>query len=113
VSRYHSLPIAQKRAEALARVREPAVTCPDCDMQVMPVDLHVHLESRCPGRREPGPSARWVDGRDALVRLVPKATLHYWVAQGFVRVRGARMDREYLLRDLALKVSQWRGFRRR
>jgi hypothetical protein len=57
MSDYHKLPIAQKRAEALARAREPAVTCPDCDTQVMPADLLAHLRDRCPGQRDPGPGA--------------------------------------------------------
>lgn len=82
-------------------------------MQVMPADLIAHRDQRCAGRPEPGAGAKWVNARDAIVRSVPKATLSYWVAQGFVRARGARMDREYLLRDLAQKVAARRGFRRR
>ena len=113
VSSYQKLSIADKRALDLSRVREPSVSCPQCDMQVMPVDLIAHLADRCSGQREPGPSAKWVDARDAIVRGVPKATLSYWVERGFVRARGDRMDRQYLLRDLALKVAQRNGFHRR
>lgn len=112
MSRYHDLPIAQKRSEALARVREPSVTCPSCDTQLMPADLLAHLEHRCSGPREPGPGAKWVNWREAR-SIVPARTLVRWVERGFVRVRGGRGDREYLHRDLATRVSQMRGFRRR
>lgn len=113
MSDYHKLPIAQKRAEALARVREPAVTCPDCDMQVMPVDLIGHLEQRCPGQRDPGPSAKWLTHREVMALGIPRATLTRWVQGGEVRAVGDVQDRKYLLRDLALKVAQRRGSRRR
>ena len=111
-SGYNKLPIAEKRALDLARVREPAVTCPSCDTQVMPVDLLVHQEQRCPGPREPGNGAKWITWREAK-SLVPERTLVRWVERGAVRFRGGRGDRQYLYRDLALRVSQLRGFRRR
>ena len=110
---YRKLSIADKNRLALSRARDAAVRCRNCDMQVMPADLVAHLEQRCAGRPEPGPGAKWVSARDAIVRRVPKATLSYWAKQGFVRTRGSRMDREYLLGDLAQRVSIWRGFRRR
>lgn len=110
---YQKLPIAEKRALDLSRVREPSVSCPSCDTHVMPADLPAHVEQRCTGLREPGPGAKWVSSRDAIVRNVPKQTRDYWVKRGFVRIRGGRMDREYLLRDLALRVAQRNGFRRR
>lgn len=113
MSRYHQLPIAQKRAESIARVREPAVTCPDCDTQVMTVDLHEHHVSRCPGRREPGPGSKWVTYREALAFGVPKRTLVRWVRRGHVRVKGGRGDRLYLLRDLTTRIVQQRASRRR
>lgn len=112
MSRYHRLPIAQKRAENIARVREPAVTCPICDTQVMPADLLGHMAERCQGPRDPGPGAKWVSWREARA-LVPKQTLLRWVDRGFVRFTGERQDRRYLYRDLAVKVAQRRGFRRR
>lgn len=111
-SSYQRLPIAQKRAQNLDRVREPAVTCPSCDTQVMPADLLAHIEQRCAGPREPGPGAKWVNWREARA-IVPERTLVRWVERGFIRVRGERGERQYLHRDLATRVSQMRGFRRR
>lgn len=113
MARYHQLSIAEKRAENLARVREPAVTCPDCDMQVMPVDLLAHLEQRCQGRREPGPGAKWLTFREVMALGVPRATLAKWTRAGYVRFVGEVQDRKYLLRDLAIKVTQLRVSRRR
>jgi hypothetical protein len=109
---YHLLSAPEKRMESLARVREPAVTCPTCDMQVMPDDLLAHMDVRCPGPRDPGPGARWINWRQAR-ELAPAMSLIRWVERGFVRTRGDRGDRQYLHRDLALKVAQLRGFRRR
>lgn len=114
MSRYHRLPIAQKRAEGLARAREPAVTCPTCDTQVMPADLLAHIEQRCPGPREPGPGAKWLTWREATaISGVTAMRLSRWANNGLVRFQGGRQDRKYLLRDLALRVAGVRGFRRR
>lgn len=113
VTTYRRMPIAQKRMEALARAREPSVTCPTCDTQVMSADLLTHLDERCPGRRDPGPGAKWVGFREALALGVPRATLSFWANSGQVRFLGERQDRRYLHRDLALKIAQRRGFRRR
>ena len=112
MSRYHQLSIAEKRAENLSRVREPSVTCPQCDTQVMPADLLAHLEQRCAGPREPGPGAKWINWQEASA-IVPKRTLVRWIDRGYVRVRGERGDRQYLHRDLAMRVSQMMGSRRR
>lgn len=112
-SRYHLMSAAEKRAGSLATVREPAVTCPSCDTQLMPTDLLAHLEQRCAGPREPGPGAKWVTGREACALGVPQQTLSFWARSGEVRFVGERMDRKYLHRDLALKIAQRRGFRRR
>lgn len=113
MSDYHKLPIAQKRMQNIARVREPAVSCPDCDTQVMPADLLQHLQERCAGPRDPGPSAKWVTWAEARKMGVPKQTLSRWASSGLVRSIGGRMDRKYLHRDLALKIAQRRGFHRR
>jgi hypothetical protein len=110
---YHRLPIAEKRALAIGAQREPAVTCPTCDTQVMPADLLAHMEQRCAGPREPGPGARWVTWREALAMGVPAMTLSRWASAGHVRFMGERQDRRYLLRDLAQKIAQRNGFRRR
>jgi len=113
-SSYQKLSLADKRALDLSRVREPSLPCPrGCGMSLMAVDLLAHLKERCSGPPDPGPTAKWVSARDAIVRGVPKGTLSYWVERGFVRARGPRMDREYLLRDLALRIGQRNGFRRR
>lgn len=110
---YHLLSIGEKQVQATARVREPAVTCPDCDTQVTTVDLLAHLADRCPGPRTPGPSAKWVSWREAIAMGVGRQSLTRWVQAGFVRFVGERLDRKYLHRDLALKIAQQMGFRRR
>lgn len=110
---YQRLPIAEKRALDLSRARQPAVTCPDCDLQVMPVDLLNHLRDRCGGLRPPGPADKWVSFREALALGVPRGTLSRWVDAGLVRVMGAVQDRRYLHRDLALRVARRKGFHRR
>lgn len=110
---YQKLSIADKRALDLSRARDAAVRCPHCDMQVMPTDLVAHIDKRCAGRPEPGPGAKWVTWAEALAMGVPRVTMHRWVERGFVRFTGDRQDRKYLLRDLALKIAQRRGFRRR
>lgn len=111
---YQKLSITQKRALDLARVREASVPCPgECGMQLMPADLLSHLEQRCTGRAEPAPSSKWIPHREVMAMGVPRVTLSRWVERGFVRVTGERQDRKYLYRDLAVKVAQRRGFRRR
>lgn len=113
MSEYHKLPIAQKRAIAIDRAREPAVTCPDCDTQVMPTDLIAHVKTRCAGPRDPGPGAKWLTHREVVALGVPKQTLKDWVDTKKVRYRGDRGDRVYLLRDLAQQVTRPHGNRRR
>lgn len=114
MSRYHRMSIAEKGAEALARVREPSVACPSCDTQVMPADLLAHVEERCEGPREPGPGAKWINWREAMaVNGVTPMRLSRWARNGHVRFVGERQDRKYLYRDLAMKVAQQKGFRRR
>ncbi len=111
-SRYNRLPLAAKRAEDLAHVREPAIACPGCDTKVMPVDLIAHLDERCGGPRDPSPLSLWVNWRAAL-GVVPERTLLRWVDRGRVRFKGGRGDRLYLFRDLAQHVAQRRVNRRR
>lgn len=110
---YGSLTFAEKRARDLSRAREPSVTCPSCDYQVMPVDLLVHLEERCEGPRDPGPGAKWVTWREALKLGVRKTTFARWVRGGRVRYKGAPHDRLYLLRDLILRIAQGKANRPR
>lgn len=109
---YQRLSLKEKRELDLSRVRERPIACQGCDAQVMPEDLLGHMQ-RCGGPGEPGPRDKWVDARHPLVRGVPEQTRSYWVKRGFVRVRGGRMDREYLLRDLAKRIAFRNGFRRR
>ena len=111
---YRRLPIADKRKLDLARARDAAVRCQQCEMSVMPVDLGAHLEQRCAGRPEPGPGAKWVTWREALAMGgVTPMRLSRWARSGQVRFVGERQDRKYLLRDLALRIAQAMGFRRR
>lgn len=114
MSDYHRMPIARKRAEALARMREPARTCPGgCGMQVTAADLLAHLEQRCTGQAEPGPGSKWVNHREALALGVARMTLSDWVRAGRVRVRGERGDRLYLHGDLVERIAEQRLRRRR
>ena len=110
---YHLLSIREKQAASLATAREPAVSCPTCDTQVTPTDLPAHVRERCTGPREPGPGARWIGWREGMALGVPATTLSFWARTGQVRYLGGRMDRRYLLRDLAVKIAQRHGFRRR
>lgn len=112
LSRYHRMSAVQKRTEALSAAREPAVACPSCDTQVMPTDLLAHGE-RCTGPRAPVPGSKWVTWREARALGVLPGTLSKWIERGHVRFLGERQDRRYLLRDLALRISVSRGFRRR
>ena len=74
---YRSLTKAEKEAEIYGRIREPAMSCPACEVQVMPSDMPRHLE-RCQGRREPHPMSRWI-GRSEAMRLgVSRQLLRYW-----------------------------------
>jgi hypothetical protein len=106
---YHRMSIVEKRNKALATAREPSVTCPQCDTQVMPVDLLAHLRERCSGPRDPGPGAQWLTWGEALEMLklanIPPVAMSRWVNRLEIRFRGERGDRLYLLRDLVLKVA--------
>jgi hypothetical protein len=110
---YHRLPIAQKRELALGKSREASVVCPSCETHTTAVDLLEHLRARCTGRRDPHPSSAWVSWRAALALGVLRGTLSKWVKTGQVRCIGDVQDRRYLLRDLAMKIAQRNGFRRR
>jgi hypothetical protein len=124
MSDYHRLPIAQKRTEALARAREPSISCPACDTHVTTADLIAHLEQRRPGRRHPGPGARWINWREAVAiirRAVPSLSepaAMMRLSRLFrpdrlgaivVRSRGAPGDRQYLHFDLVKHVAQQGG----
>jgi len=110
---YHRLPLAEKQAVVLETLREPAVACPACDTQVLPGDLLVHVAKRCDGPREPGPRSTWITWRAAIDAGVPARSLKFWVRRGAVRTTGARGDRRYLLRDVAMRVAVSRYKRRR
>jgi hypothetical protein len=112
VSDYHKLPIAQKRAQALAGVREGAIACPSCDTQVMPADMTSHLE-RCSGPRDPGVGSKWITWQEALAMGASARSVIRWRQRGWIRTRGGRGDRQYLLRDLVKRVALRRSERRR
>ena len=113
MSSYHRMSIAEKRAVSLASVRESPESCPNgCGTTLMPADMLTHLDQRCTGPRAPGPGAKWITWREAK-RIVPERTLVRWIERGAIRYQGGRGDRKYLYRDLAVRVSQLRGFRRR
>lgn len=110
---YHRLPIAEKRAVGLARIREQPRSCPRCGTLLMTADLLAHLDYRCSGPREPGPGSRWLTWRAAITLGVKRQTLANWVANGLVRVVGERMDRRYLEADLVYVIAIDRVLRRR
>lgn len=116
---YHRLSIAGKQAAAREQLAEPPVSCPgDCGTRLMPADLLGHLAERCPGATEPGPAAKWIplSEAQAVASDVPRSTLTFWARSGDVRTRGGvgrRRDRQYLLRDLALRVAIRRIAQRR
>jgi DNA modification methylase len=54
-SRYHRLSLAEKQTLHRECMREPAVVCPICETQTTAADLLEHIETRCPGPRDPNP----------------------------------------------------------
>jgi hypothetical protein len=100
-----------KREYARDLLREPPVTCPDCEVQTTPIDLPAHRAKRCPGRRDPPPGARWIPWRETRWVGVPERTLRRRIQRGQVRYR-EKSDgtREYLLRDL-VRVDCQKGNR--
>jgi hypothetical protein len=108
---YHRMNLQQKQAAAREQLAEPPVACPgDCGVRLMPADLLGHLAERCPGATEPGPAAKWLplSEAQAVASDVPRSTLTFWARSGDVRTRGGgrrKRDRQYLLRDLALRVA--------
>lgn len=114
MSDYHKMSIAEKQALTRERAREAHVACPHCDTKLTPADLVRHVETRCSGEMPAPPEiAKYVSWREARAMGVPATTLSFWVRSKQVRYLGGRMDRRYLLRDLAMKIAQRRGFRRR
>ena len=105
---YQRMSLAEKQAANLARAREPAVACPQCDTQTTAADLLEHVAKRCQGPRDPGPGSKWVTWRDAIKMGAPPMALSRWARRGAVRVRGQRGDRQYLLRDLAMQMASRR-----
>ena len=84
---YRRLPISEKRARDVARVREPSIRCPRCSCSVMPSELMPHMEMRCAGQLPAAhPRARWMLRRDAMAMAVMPATFDRWLQLGLVRV---------------------------
>lgn len=110
---YHRLSIAEKQAHQRQSMREPAVMCPSCETQTTAADLLEHVASRCPGPRQPGSSSKWVSWREALAMGILPGTMSKWVKRGLVRARGELQDRQYLLRDIAVRVAAQRSQQRR
>lgn len=106
---YRRLSIAAKQRVALEASREPGVACPNCGTQTAVGELLTHALERCAGKRETHPLSRWITGRQAVELGVPHSTLSRWVQRGVIRARGAPMDRQYLLRDLVVRVVDRRA----
>lgn len=105
---YARLSVAEKEIRQREDMREPAVRCPSCDTQTTSNDLVQHVEERCQGPREPHPQSRWITFADAMKLGVQRGTLSKWVRKGRVRVRAAGEQRQYLLRDLAVRLAERR-----
>jgi hypothetical protein len=101
---YTSLSTAEKRRYHLDRMREPPLRCPICDAAVQADDLLAHARERCAGKLDPHPRSEWATWAEALACGVSGSLLHYWVAQGHVRVTGDDGARRYLLRDIVVLV---------
>lgn len=117
---YARLSLQEKQRLVRQDEREDPLRCPTCGMQLLPEELvrHMRNQNRCPGpapadRGEPLKNARYVSWREAMQMGVNRQTLSRWSKQGHVRWFGERQDRKYLLRDLARKIAQRWGFRRR
>lgn len=106
--RYHRLSIAAKQQVALEAMREPPVTCPRCGAHTGVTDLLGHLE-RCQGQSEPHPRSRWITSAQVQEMGVPSQTLSFWAGRGVVRFRGERLDRQYLMRDVVLRLADRRA----
>lgn len=103
---YHGMSAAQKSAVANGSMAEPPVRCPGCDVATPPADLLNHVADRCPGPADPGPAAKWITRRDAQALGIQPMTLSRLSRSGRVRYRGTKMDRQYLLRDLAVGAAR-------
>jgi hypothetical protein len=86
----------------------------------MPVDLRSHLETRCAGPAEPGPTSKWLTWREALAldACVYGKRLSRWAKPDLygvvlVRSRGEKGDQQYLERDLLLAIAKQKLRRRR
>ena len=112
-STYHRLSIASKQKQELERLREPGVVCPNCGMTTTSSDLIAHVQTRCEGPQKPPEHSVWVRWRDVKAMGVRSGHLSFWVKRGYVRTKGAVQDREYLLRDLAVRVAMVVRRRRR
>lgn len=108
-SAYHRMSLAEKERHTRERAREPAITCPVCEVQTTVDDLLAHLAERCEGRREPHHASRWVTWREALSMGILRGTLSRWVQRREVRVKFLDGQRAYLLRDLVRLVTTRTG----
>lgn len=112
---YAKLSLQQKQALVRGGEREPPVRCPGCGTQLVASDLIPHVEHRCPGSQEPepGPNSRWIAWRDAMRMGVSNGLMSYWARTGAVRFKGPIQGRQYLLRDVAMRVARLRLRRKR
>jgi hypothetical protein len=82
--------------------------CPHCGVFVMVNGLLRHIEETCQSETEIHPLSKWVSWSDVMGLEVSGSTLRRWVEYGNVRTRGERGAREYLLRDVTLRIAMLR-----
>lgn len=115
-SKYARLSITAKQAAYRAAMSEPTIPCPHCETQTTAADLIRHVETSCPGQREPHVLSKWVTWPEALKLGVTAWRLSRWARRGSVRSRtllgaderarpGRPARRAYLLRDITRMIA--------
>lgn len=104
---YQALPLAQKQALHRDRMREPAIACPFCEVQVTVDGM---LRHECAGKREVHPLEEWIEWAAVMKLGIPEGTFHRWVKAGRVERRGERPKSVYRRRDVAKMIMyfKWR-----
>lgn len=107
MSKYHKLTVEEKEKRNRDRMREPAVTCPHCEVKMPVAELLAHVNERCEGKREPHPLSKWLTWTEVVSLGAPVANIKRWVAEGRIRTRGkpGKRAKRYLARDAVKLVA--------